>query len=176
MINRYGGPSCTSCCCEKAQRASSSIIAASAGRLDPKTIPKEGDFNASDFVYRVQLARLGGCVHNFVPPPGHLSMDVTREATTSRLKARGMQRDVAFGAAGSPKFVGISIAAMAPVSGAAGALEGAQNFDDCMLANCHLIDDGHAMGHPPVLAVTNATPIVALALSPSMSASRWGSP
>ena len=74
---------------------------------------------------------LGGCVqHAFAPGPGMSAADFEPDSAQCRLFARGARSGFAFGAVGSPKFVGASMGGAALGYAIGSAVEMNQNFND----------------------------------------------
>lgn len=93
----------------------------------------------------LSLLLLGGCVqHTFAPGPGLSSNDFGPDSARCRLFARGSQSGFAFGAAGSPKFVGAAMGGAAVGYAISSAVERNQNFNDCMMARGWVVADGTA--------------------------------
>ena len=93
----------------------------------------------------LSLLLLGGCVqHTFAPGPGLSSNDFGPDSARCRLFARGSQSGFAFGAAGSPKFVGAAMGGAAVGYAIGSAVERNQNFNDCMMARGWVVADGSA--------------------------------
>jgi hypothetical protein len=139
----------------------------------------------------VAASLLGGCVtHTFAPGPGMSALDFEPDSAQCRLFARGSRSGFAFGAAGSPKFVGATMGGAALGYAIGSAVEANQNFNDCMQARGWRIADGQATSDPsmagklasteqppalptiqPALATTTGKPPIVLA-STSVPATR----
>jgi hypothetical protein len=97
----------------------------------------------------VAAALLGGCVtHTFAPGPGMSALDFEPDSAQCRLFARGARTGFAFGAAGSPKFVGAAMGGAAVGYAIGSAIEQNQNFNDCLQARGWRIADGQATSNP----------------------------
>ena len=100
---------------------------------------------------------LAGCVqHTFAPGPGMSAADFEPEFAQCRLFARGSRSGFGFAAAGSPRFVGASMAGAALGYAIGSAIETNQNFNDCMEARGWRIAD-HTQPAQGPMAATLAT-------------------
>lgn len=89
------------------------------------------------------LTLLSGCVtHTFAPGPGLSANDFEPDSANCRLFARGAQSGFAFGAAGSPKFVGAAMGGAAIGYAIGSAIERNRNYNDCMIGHGWQVADG----------------------------------
>lgn len=78
---------------------------------------------------------VSGCVsHTYAPGPGMSAADFGPDSAKCRLFARGSQGDFAFGAYGSPQYVGSAMAGAALGYAIGSAVDQSRNYDDCMQA------------------------------------------
>jgi hypothetical protein len=103
---------------------------------------------------------LAGCVtHTFAPGSGMSASDFEPDSAQCRLFARGSRTGFAFGAAGSPKFVGAAMGGAALGYAIGSAIEKNQNFNDCMQAHGWRVTDGQQASDPSMVArLANAEP------------------
>lgn len=100
----------------------------------------------------VSAVLLGGCVtHSFVPGPGMATIDFEPDSAQCRLFARGARTGFAFGAAGSPRFVGAAMGGAAIGYAIGSAIEKNQNFNDCMQARGWRVADGQVASDPAMV-------------------------
>jgi PDZ domain-containing protein len=96
---------------------------------------------------------LGGCVqHTFAPGPGMSAADFEPDSAQCRLFARGARSGFAFGAVGSPKFVGASMGGASLGYAIGSAVEMNQNFNDCLEARGWRIADSSPPPRGPMAA------------------------
>jgi hypothetical protein len=78
-------------------------------------------------------------------------LDFEPDSAQCRLFARGSRTGFAFGAAGSPKFVGAAMGGAALGYAIGSAIEKNQNFNDCLQARGWRIADGQTVSDPSMV-------------------------
>jgi hypothetical protein len=123
------------------------------------------------FAGLVTLA-VSGCAHQFVPGTGMDASQLGPDSAKCRLFARGSQQGFSASASGSPKFVGAYMGGAMLGYAIGTAVQTAQNFDDCMLAQGYqIVPDKAATPQPvpapqPVAVQAPPTPIPVMATQP----------
>jgi PDZ domain len=121
----------------------------------------------------IVVTLLGGCVtHTFVPGPGMSAIDFEPDSAQCRLFSRGAQTGFAFGASGSPQYVGAAMGGAALGYAIGSAVEKNQNFNDCMQAHGWRVADGQSTSDASMVGKLAPTEIPIVLASNSMPATR----